>query len=114
MPLPEEHRWIDHLSPDDLAFLRRFLLASGTLKQLAQEYGVSYPTIRLRLENRCGRLALRCWIASGVNRKTEPSSRILLETRFLVSTATTESDGTSSFSTCTYSPASETAFTTRW
>ncbi len=45
-----EKRWIDHLSPDDVSFLRRFLLASGTLKQLAQEYGVSYPTIRLRLD----------------------------------------------------------------
>jgi hypothetical protein len=45
-----ERRWIDHLSPDDISFLRRFLLASGTLKQLAQEYGVSYPTIRLRLD----------------------------------------------------------------
>ena len=54
MPVPEERRWIDHLSPDDLAFLRRFLLASGTLKQLAQEYGVSYPTIRLRLDRLIG------------------------------------------------------------
>jgi hypothetical protein len=50
MPPNIERRWIDHLSPDDLSFLRRFLLASGTLKQLAQEYGVSYPTIRLRLD----------------------------------------------------------------
>ena len=50
MPPDIERRWIDHLSPDDLSFLRRFLLASGTLKQLAQEYGVSYPTIRLRLD----------------------------------------------------------------
>ena len=58
MPLPEEHRWIDHLSPDDLAFLRRFLLASGTLKQLAQEYGVSYPTIRLRLDRLIDRVRL--------------------------------------------------------
>ncbi len=50
MPAETERRWIDHLSPDDISFLRRFLLASGTLKQLAQEYGVSYPTIRLRLD----------------------------------------------------------------
>ncbi len=51
MTSDDQRRWIDHLSPDDLAFLRRFLLASGTLKQLAQEYGVSYPTIRLRLDH---------------------------------------------------------------
>jgi hypothetical protein len=42
--------WMDYLSPEDLAFLKRFLLASGTLKQLATEYGISYPTIRLRLD----------------------------------------------------------------
>ena len=45
-----EVRWIDHLSTEDLAFLRRFLLSSGTLKELARLYGVSYPTVRLRLD----------------------------------------------------------------
>jgi hypothetical protein len=45
-----QKRWIDYLSPEDLAFLKRFLLSSGTLKQLATEYGISYPTIRLRLD----------------------------------------------------------------
>ena len=43
-------RWVDKLSEDDLAFLKRFLLASGTLKELAAEYGISYPTVRLRLD----------------------------------------------------------------
>ena len=42
--------WTDDLSEEDLAFLKRFLLASGTLKDLAARYGVSYPTIRLRLD----------------------------------------------------------------
>jgi Domain of unknown function (DUF2089)-HTH len=46
----EETRWIDQLSEEDLAFLKRFLLASGTLKDLARQYGISYPTIRLRLD----------------------------------------------------------------
>ena len=45
-----EERWIDYLSTEDLAFLRRFLLTSGTLKELASQYGVSYPTLRLRLD----------------------------------------------------------------
>ena len=45
-----QRRWIDYLAPEDLAFLKRFLLSSGTLKQLAADYGVSYPTIRLRLD----------------------------------------------------------------
>jgi hypothetical protein len=43
-------RWIDRLSEEDVAFLKRFVLASGSLKELAQAYGVSYPTIRLRLD----------------------------------------------------------------
>jgi hypothetical protein len=42
--------WIEHLSTEDLAFLKRFLLSSGTLKDLARQYGVSYPTVRLRLD----------------------------------------------------------------
>jgi hypothetical protein len=43
-------RWVDKLSEEDLAFLKRFLLASGTLKDLASDYGISYPTVRLRLD----------------------------------------------------------------
>ena len=42
--------WISVLGDDDLLFLKRFLLASGSLKQLAEVYGVSYPTIRGRLD----------------------------------------------------------------
>ena len=42
--------WIDGLSEEDLAFIRRFVLASGSLKEMAEIYGISYPTIRLRLD----------------------------------------------------------------
>jgi len=45
-----QKRWIDYLSDEDLGFLKRFLLASGTLKELARDYGISYPTVRLRLD----------------------------------------------------------------
>ena len=45
--LPE---WIQSLDEDDMAFIRRFLLASGSLKEVAAQYGVSYPTVRLRLD----------------------------------------------------------------
>ena len=31
-------------------FLKRFVLASGSLKALAEVYGISYPTVRLRLD----------------------------------------------------------------
>ena len=43
-------RWIDRLSNEDLAFLKRFLIASGSLKKVADEYGISYPTVRLQLD----------------------------------------------------------------
>ena len=48
--LERERSWLDRLDDEDLAFLKRFLLASGTLKELARQYGVSYPTVRLRLD----------------------------------------------------------------
>ena len=42
--------WLDGLSEEDLAFIRRFVLASGSLKEIAKIYGISYPTVRLRLD----------------------------------------------------------------
>ena len=33
-----------------LKFVRKFVLTSGSLKEIPKEYGVSYPTIRLRLD----------------------------------------------------------------
>ncbi len=42
--------WIDYLSAEELAFVKRFVLASGSLKEIARIYGVSYPTVRLRLD----------------------------------------------------------------
>ena len=42
--------WLDFLGDEDLAFVKRFVLASGSLKKLAAAYGVTYPTIRLRLD----------------------------------------------------------------
>ena len=45
--LPE---WMSGLDDEDLAFIKRFMLASGSLKEVARQYGVSYPTVRLRLD----------------------------------------------------------------
>lgn len=42
--------WTDRLSDEDLRFVKRFVLASGSLKAVAGEYGISYPTVRLRLD----------------------------------------------------------------
>ncbi|MDB6004355.1 MAG: hypothetical protein JWR15_1342 [Prosthecobacter sp.] len=47
---PPNRRWLDLLEDEDINFLKRFLLASGSLKELAEGYKVSYPTVRLRLD----------------------------------------------------------------
>jgi len=45
-----DRKWTDLLSDEDLTFVKRFALASGSLKELAESYAVTYPTIRLRLD----------------------------------------------------------------
>lgn len=43
--------WIAELEADELKFIKRFVLASGSLKEMAQLYDVTYPTVRSRLNN---------------------------------------------------------------
>ncbi|MGM9619816.1 MAG: DUF2089 family protein [Oscillospiraceae bacterium] len=50
MPVETVPNWMTGLEEEDVAFIRRFLLCSGSLKEVAAEYGVSYPTVRLRLD----------------------------------------------------------------
>jgi hypothetical protein len=48
---PRNHNgWLEFLEEEDLAFIKRFILFSGSLKELATAYNVSYPTLRLRLD----------------------------------------------------------------
>lgn len=42
--------WITNLDDEDVSFIKRFLLASGSLKEMARQYAVTYPTVRLRLD----------------------------------------------------------------
>ena len=42
--------WMAELEGEDLAFVKKFVLASGSLNEVAAQYGVSYPTVRLRLD----------------------------------------------------------------
>ena len=42
--------WMMNLDDEDMAFIKKFLLASGSLKEIAKQYGVTYPTVRLRLD----------------------------------------------------------------
>jgi hypothetical protein len=45
--LPE---WMRNIDDEDAVFVKKFLLASGSLKEIAKIYGVTYPTVRLRLD----------------------------------------------------------------
>jgi hypothetical protein len=47
---PHPKRWIDFLEDEDLSFIKRLVLFSGSLKDLATAYDVTYPTVRLRLD----------------------------------------------------------------
>lgn len=42
--------WMTGLEEEDVTFIKRFVLSSGSLKEMAAEYGVTYPTVRLRLD----------------------------------------------------------------
>ena len=43
--------WMENLEEEDLVFIKKFVLYSGSLKKLAESYEVTYPTVRLRLTN---------------------------------------------------------------
>ena len=42
--------WLASLDEEDVSFIKKFVLASGSLKEVAGIYGVTYPTVRLRLD----------------------------------------------------------------
>lgn len=50
MEIDKIPQWILMLEPEDVAFLKNFALKSGSLKEIARLYEVSYPTVRLRLD----------------------------------------------------------------
>lgn len=39
--------WMAQLDDEDVSFIKKFILASGSLKEVAGVYGVTYPTVRL-------------------------------------------------------------------
>lgn len=50
MPIEVIPEWMVHLDDEDVIFIKKFLLASGSLKKVAKQYHVTYPTVRLRLD----------------------------------------------------------------
>ena len=50
MAAPSLPKWMEQLTEEELTFIKKFLIASGSLKEMAKQYGVTYPTVRLRLD----------------------------------------------------------------
>lgn len=50
--------WVTGLEEDELKFIRNFVLASGSLKEMADIYGVTYPTVRSRLNHVIGKIKM--------------------------------------------------------
>ena len=50
MDIDKVPQWFLALEEEDAAFLKNFVCASGSLKEVAHRYEVSYPTVRLRLD----------------------------------------------------------------
>jgi hypothetical protein len=42
--------WLENLDDEDFVFIKNFIMASGSLKTIAKQYEVSYPTVRIRLD----------------------------------------------------------------
>ena len=58
MELDKIPQWMLALEEEDAAFLKNFLMKSGSLKDIAKLYGVSYPTVRLRLDKLIQKVSL--------------------------------------------------------
>lgn len=70
--MPDRRHPLLGLQEDELDLIQRFVLASGSLKELAAAYGVSYPTIRGRLDRLIERMEV---LAAG--RELDPMSDLL-------------------------------------
>lgn len=73
-------KWLSVLSKEELHFVKRFVLASGSLKGLAKQYQVSYPTLRIRLD----RLIAKINIADD----SDAENPFLLKIRLMVAEGT--------------------------
>ena len=68
--------WMANLEDEDVSFIKRFILASGSLKEMASQYGVTYPTVRLRLDRLIQKIQ--------ISEKTEADPYISLIKRLVV------------------------------
>lgn len=50
--------WMINLDDEDISFIKKFIMTSGSLKEIANLYGVTYPTVRLRLDRLIQRIQI--------------------------------------------------------
>ena len=58
--------WMVNLDDEDVSFIKKFIMASGSLKDIANQYNVTYPTVRLRLDRLIQKIQI------GENNANEP------------------------------------------
>src|SRR5207237_10849637 len=63
------------LEREQLTFLESFLRSRGNLKEMERELGISYPTVRSRLETLLRALGLGDGAAPAVEDEAEPASQ---------------------------------------
>ena len=66
--------WISAFNDEDWQFIKRLILSSGSLKHVAGEYGISYPTVRIRMD----RLIEKLKIVDTSNNKSEFHKKLQL------------------------------------
>lgn len=62
-----------HLSAEDQVFVMAFVRCHGNIKQMEQYFGVSYPTIK----NRLNRIGAQFGLVEDVPAETSPRARVL-------------------------------------
>ncbi|WP_204437533.1 DUF2089 family protein [Amphibacillus cookii] len=62
----DQPNWLNYLEYEDFNFIKKFILTSGSLKEMAKLYSVSYPTVRLRLD----KLIQKIHLAEGEEKDT--------------------------------------------
>src|SRR5690625_4833052 len=50
MDIKDVPSWILSLDEEDVEFIKKFVVNSGSLKEIAKIYDVSYPTVRIKLD----------------------------------------------------------------
>lgn len=68
--------WMVNLDDEDISFIKNFIMSSGSLKEIAKQYEVTYPTVRLRLDRLIQKIQ--------INEQTENEPYIALIKRLAV------------------------------